>query len=703
MNHISSGNDTSDKDSETDQTLKQATKKKRTRSGRAIGMAQGGSDTSSTQGNMAQHMNEYVGEIGNISSRINIIDRQMVDNDQKYGALTSAVIKLSKSYETLYGAYTDLQKRSMGNNILISNIDEYHNENLVDACKDRLARMGVDYERVDIERAHRTGPSLNRKPRQVVARLLRQDHVQHVLQTTKPNRNVPYDPFAVRVTPQIPNSIKHAKTRAYDIAEIARERNPESEVFVQGDKVYIDNKSVQDPVEPPTIEEKLLMSKADKIKACNTKFYISEVISENKSHFQLYSSEIHDTADANNAYRAISLNPMASLCTHMISAYWIDNDQQGYFDDHDHGLGKHLLGVMQEADMINSICFLTREYGGQHLGFRRFEIISELVDDIFDKAQGQQQLPTYLNIYKRKRVGKTTNTTIETTETIEPTETLQQQRPTNQTPQQQRPSMQPPQQQETYEGDKPHQDYQVTPDQASLDNPNTSTPRSGHTHEQFGSQPNSGAEDAQSDLEEQPWNEVRGRGYMRRTMRRGRGNRGRGFDHYNQNEFGPSRPRGGRRYSSRGHDYNRNRSNSRGHDFNTRRGQTYVRARTNRGSRQPPRNSINTEPWQSGSSWCNDWSSRGRDQNHQNDRDSSLSNDWRSRGRGQNNQNDRDISLSNEWSSRGRGQNNQNDRDTSLSNEWSPRDRGQNNHNDRDSSRANMPSLQPPPPPRPFI
>jgi putative IMPACT (imprinted ancient) family translation regulator len=148
------------------------------------------------------------------------------------------------------------------------------------------------------------------------------------------------------------------------------------------------------------MEETLRMSKTDRLKASKILFYTSEIISQSNSHFQLYSTEVCTVHEAKMAYRAISLDPTAASSTHLISAYWLETDEQGYVDDHDHGMGKHLLGIMQDAEMTNSICFLRREYGGIHLGFRRYEIVSELVDNIYAKVQ-QQFKPRCLNVYQK--------------------------------------------------------------------------------------------------------------------------------------------------------------------------------------------------------------------------------------------------------------------------------------------------------------
>jgi hypothetical protein len=211
-------------------------------------MAEGG-NTDDNYLNMPR-ADEYIKEISNVSSRMNIVDRQLIDYDQKYSALASTVIRLSKSYNTMYSTVMDLQKRSMSNNVLLSNISDYSHGSLIESCRQKLIEMGVDPEKTDIERAHRTGPSLNHKPRQVVARLHRQDHAQHILEVTKSLRNEPYNPYATMVTPQIPTSLKHARTRAYDIADTARQQEPYADIYVLGEKVYKDNIPIKDLIEP---------------------------------------------------------------------------------------------------------------------------------------------------------------------------------------------------------------------------------------------------------------------------------------------------------------------------------------------------------------------------------------------------------------------------------------------------------------------
>ena len=198
----------SDRDSDTNG--QKAKKYKRSLSGRHIIMTEPGAPAaaSSAQEEISTIGSDTSKDIAALSSKVNILSRQMLETNQKNAALKSIVVKMSKSMETMYNGYTDLQKRSMGNNIQISNIKEreYNRHGLIQICRQSLIDIGVHPDKVDIERAHRTGPYTNDRPRLVIARMNRQDDVEHILEVTKPPRDARYDPRAIRVTPQIPNT-----------------------------------------------------------------------------------------------------------------------------------------------------------------------------------------------------------------------------------------------------------------------------------------------------------------------------------------------------------------------------------------------------------------------------------------------------------------------------------------------------------------
>jgi hypothetical protein len=124
----------------------QVTKKKRTLSGRPVGMA------ADAAGGYTMQLSEQ--EISGLCSEVNMLQRQNIENEQKIESLTSVTIKLAKTMDTMYESYTDIQRRSMGNNLLLINLEETYEDDLIAQCKRKLLQYGVNPACLDIERAH---------------------------------------------------------------------------------------------------------------------------------------------------------------------------------------------------------------------------------------------------------------------------------------------------------------------------------------------------------------------------------------------------------------------------------------------------------------------------------------------------------------------------------------------------------------------
>jgi hypothetical protein len=78
--------------------------------------------------------------------------------------------------------------------------------------------------------------------------------------------------------------------------------------------------------------------------------------------------------------------PGVASATHLIAAYM---EAQGmdfeYFDDGDFGLGRFIFDILYEVKAAGVMIFVSRDYGGKHLGARRFEIIRNVVDQALGK------------------------------------------------------------------------------------------------------------------------------------------------------------------------------------------------------------------------------------------------------------------------------------------------------------------------------
>jgi hypothetical protein len=168
-----------------------------------------------------------------------------------------------------------------------------------------------------------------------------------------------------------------------------REKNDKAKIKIKNDHVIVNGQKIKDNVQPPSPEDVMYMDRDTKIAIQNIEFVTTRVINISNSKFQLYAVSIYTPEQCRIAYKAIASIPQVASKTHLISAYHLSTDEMGWQDDGDYGLGRFLLRTMQDKQLDDTICFLTREYGGVHIGQKRFEVIESLVNMMIVNAAAQ--------------------------------------------------------------------------------------------------------------------------------------------------------------------------------------------------------------------------------------------------------------------------------------------------------------------------
>jgi hypothetical protein len=146
--------------------------------------------------------------------------------------------------------------------------------------------------------------------------------------------------------------------------------------------VLVNGTKIKDNVYQATPQDVIFMDKKTKASIQSYEFTTTYQRTVKASKFQMYHCDVNTAAQARLAHTAIASIPEVAEKTHLISAYILSSGEIGWRDDHDHGLGHYLYKTMAEKELNNSICFMTREYGGSHIGKKRYEIIEKLTDDI---------------------------------------------------------------------------------------------------------------------------------------------------------------------------------------------------------------------------------------------------------------------------------------------------------------------------------
>jgi hypothetical protein len=146
--------------------------------------------------------------------------------------------------------------------------------------------------------------------------------------------------------------------------------------------VVINNEKIRDDVTAATPEEVLFMDPKTSASIQYCTFITTDTITCNQSAFQMFMYDASTKDQCRTAHKAIASIPEAASATHLISAYILSTGEIGWQDDGDHGLGNFLFKTMEARGVTNAIFFMTRDYGGTHIGRRRFEITQALVNNI---------------------------------------------------------------------------------------------------------------------------------------------------------------------------------------------------------------------------------------------------------------------------------------------------------------------------------
>ena len=107
---------------------------------------------------------------------------------------------------------------------------------------------------------------------------------------------------------------------------------------------------------------------------------VSSIVTEKASSFVAQAYTATNINKVRQAYKHVLTNPTAARATHVIMAYRI-GEEEGWVDDEEHGAGHFLTTWLARHKLCNIAIFITRQYGGQHLATRRFELMREVATE----------------------------------------------------------------------------------------------------------------------------------------------------------------------------------------------------------------------------------------------------------------------------------------------------------------------------------
>ena len=211
--------------------------------------------------------------------------------------------------------------------------------------------------------------------------------------STRPPKGHKLGKNDIKITPQTPDYHRQQQNKNAEYIYQAKTIDKTVKINFNNNQLEIDNKVKIDEVMPPTAENILMRSQDDELDIQKIFFYSTNIVTESRSRFQMFCTEIKDTAKAKKAYIAIQKFRIASSSSHLISAYRLADGTCGWRDDGDFGMGKFLFNQMKNKAITNTIIFVARNFGGVHLGLRRFHLLTELLGSLRNVIRQEMCLP----------------------------------------------------------------------------------------------------------------------------------------------------------------------------------------------------------------------------------------------------------------------------------------------------------------------
>jgi putative IMPACT (imprinted ancient) family translation regulator len=134
----------------------------------------------------------------------------------------------------------------------------------------------------------------------------------------------------------------------------------------------------------PSVEDILRVDADDRREMSKLKSVSSDHKHERGSTFLAQAVKVTSIAEVRLAYKKTIMNPALHKASHNILAYNVGGEL-GWIDDGEHSAGRILAGWMNRSNIDNTCFIITRNFGGEHLGTKRFELMREVAKEAHEK------------------------------------------------------------------------------------------------------------------------------------------------------------------------------------------------------------------------------------------------------------------------------------------------------------------------------
>lgn len=304
------------------------------------------------------------------------------DQEDKINALIGIVIRQDQQIQALNTKLDVGYAREFNkDNILINGIAETPGED----CYHEVANFMKNILKVDkpipLTQAYRIGKTGARRP--ILAKLKTVGDKASIyakidnLKSVNRGRDKPYF-----VTDQIPEAWAEKKktNNYYKQQNFKLPIAQQQKIEIKKGVLMVDDRPHTPSVKALSISQLCNLSTERKKILRDIELIEGSTEEKDESKFVGYAADVRSIDAVQKCYEALWLRiPDA---THIICAFKLPGTEvtrtQGFLDDGEHGAGRTLLNILNKHKIVNKAIFVTRHYGGKHIGATRFQLIEKV-------------------------------------------------------------------------------------------------------------------------------------------------------------------------------------------------------------------------------------------------------------------------------------------------------------------------------------
>lgn len=289
------------------------------------------------------------------------------------------IAKNERAVRNVANKVTELQTRSMRDNLLIKNMkeEEWEDETKLEEKTKRFFQQELklttsQMENIQVERIHRIGRRDTRNPpkaRNIAVKL----NSRGKTLVMKNLRNLQKN-STIKVSEQFPPEVHEKRNKLWPVY-ISAKRDGKKTRWMQ-DQLQVDGQTFRAPEDRNKDINLDTTEKATKLRPKHT-----AVISKDNSSMQAHTVDLTSIDDVIPAMKALYADGRVSGASHVMYAYRVGNEQHSihnYEDDGEWGSARYIMEAIQEHQVYNQLVCVTRWSGAKSIGRARQETVKEL-------------------------------------------------------------------------------------------------------------------------------------------------------------------------------------------------------------------------------------------------------------------------------------------------------------------------------------